>query len=505
MTEYVREWEERRRALVNEVLLSIEHALQPFANNLDAFLAELFSARLPSDWRERWYAFVAEQAELGFLVEPESVDELETWIEQWARFCGLLPEKAVAMCVNMSSFEKDSSHHKLENVPNRFAQAGDTSVQLSHLYPAIREDLGDEIQFVSASHPKRRIPRTDGRWEGTPGESIWRPKKPLVLTNGDVIDGVPYKKGMPVFNKWSIGEVRIAITGENGFDQGQSLRDWHANGGGSVPRGYVFHHDGLDIQTIKYKGETASVGRMQLIPAELNGKIPHIGSASRARVAAPADRALARMLANEINESVLVGKGPLARIRKRFKSTLARRAKRIGRLLPIVGGVLVVLDFTENAKAHGVGGAIIRGTPLLGDLVAAYDVGSDLADQIKSQAEADAEKRLDELNRHAREAQREAARLTADAFRELAGRVRVTNPYFAGGSIQLPLAEFYNTVQPLVFLKLEGQSISYPEDMADSDRRLVPAFDARLRAAREILERTIRADAEAPPSGGPIY
>jgi len=95
MTEYVREWEDRRRALVNELLLSIEHALQPFANSLDAFLAELFCARLPSDWRERWHAFVAEQAELGFHVDPESVRDLEDWIEQWAAYCELLPIEEV--------------------------------------------------------------------------------------------------------------------------------------------------------------------------------------------------------------------------------------------------------------------------------------------------------------------------------------------------------------------------------------------------------------------------
>ena len=103
MTEYVREWEDVYRALVNEVLRGIEFALQPFANSLDAYLAELFSARLPSDWRERWHAFVTEQAELGFLVEPESVEELEAWIEQWARFCGLLPTGAESAGQNLRS------------------------------------------------------------------------------------------------------------------------------------------------------------------------------------------------------------------------------------------------------------------------------------------------------------------------------------------------------------------------------------------------------------------
>ena len=40
-------------------------ALKVREAQLDAFLAELFSARLPSDWRERWHTFVAEQATLA--------------------------------------------------------------------------------------------------------------------------------------------------------------------------------------------------------------------------------------------------------------------------------------------------------------------------------------------------------------------------------------------------------------------------------------------------------
>ena len=80
-----------RRALLNDINRRIEAALRPFADALAMFLAILFQSRLPVDWREQWHAFVADQAAKKFFVEPQSVRELEAWIEAWARFCGLLP------------------------------------------------------------------------------------------------------------------------------------------------------------------------------------------------------------------------------------------------------------------------------------------------------------------------------------------------------------------------------------------------------------------------------
>jgi hypothetical protein len=78
-------------ALVEDVQRRLEAALQPFADDLDHFLAILFQARLPTDWRQRWHDFVADQATKGFFVEPQCIVELEDWIEAWARFCDLLP------------------------------------------------------------------------------------------------------------------------------------------------------------------------------------------------------------------------------------------------------------------------------------------------------------------------------------------------------------------------------------------------------------------------------
>src|SRR4029079_2382474 len=93
---------EDQRLLLADIRRRIEAALQPFANDLDDFLAVLFQGRLPVDWRQQWHAFVAEAATKGFFVNPKSVVELEEWIEAWARFCGLLPRSDDSIGRNQS-------------------------------------------------------------------------------------------------------------------------------------------------------------------------------------------------------------------------------------------------------------------------------------------------------------------------------------------------------------------------------------------------------------------
>ena len=46
--------EQDLRAFLNDVFRRVREWLDPFETALDAFVAELFSARLPADWRERW-------------------------------------------------------------------------------------------------------------------------------------------------------------------------------------------------------------------------------------------------------------------------------------------------------------------------------------------------------------------------------------------------------------------------------------------------------------------
>jgi hypothetical protein len=89
--DFTRQLVARRRRRLENIFRRIGEALQPFAYALDWFLATLFSGRLPADWRQQWHEFVADQATKGFFVAPQSVREIEDWIEAWARFCELLP------------------------------------------------------------------------------------------------------------------------------------------------------------------------------------------------------------------------------------------------------------------------------------------------------------------------------------------------------------------------------------------------------------------------------
>jgi hypothetical protein len=98
-----------RYALMTDLFRRLEEALEPFADDLDGFLARLFQARLPANWREQWHEFVDDQATRGFIVQPESIVSLENWIEAWARFCGLLPV-AQSPIAELSAAPGNSAH-----------------------------------------------------------------------------------------------------------------------------------------------------------------------------------------------------------------------------------------------------------------------------------------------------------------------------------------------------------------------------------------------------------
>jgi hypothetical protein len=477
--DFAKQIEYNRRLLVEDIFRRLEAALQPVVDALNDFFAVLFSRRLPADWREQWHAFIAEQEAAGYRVSPQSVREFEDWIEAWARYCELLPvvEAPAAPPIGGRWFAVAGELAAHAALPTT------TATVLAALPPKGRP-------------PRGRLPRSGGSWEGPRGEGTWRPNKPIVLKDGTKIERVIYRDGMPIFDEWSKGEVTIAIVGDTKFDRPQAIRAWHANGGGKLPSGFVFHHDGLVTENIKYKGQTVTVGRMQLIPEDLNFKVPHIGSASTARRVATATKDSTKRLANELNEMSLRGKGPLLKSAKRFKSLIAKQAKRIGRIIPLVGGVLVILDFKENAEAHGIGGAIIRGTPLLGDIVSLYDVASDLAYQIKSDAEREEESHRERVNRTVNQARQAAAEVTLQTFEELAGRLRITNPYFEAQSLKAPLEEYFETVRSLIWLRLENRPATYPEGTSDTERRTESPFNLNLRRAREKLEKDIRGQVE---------
>jgi len=126
---------------------------------------------------------------------------------------------------------------------------------------------------------KTRLPKSNGTWDGKPGESNWYSDLDEV---NEVTDGkpVPFKNGRPDFSEWSKGEVTFKkgeltgtkkdfnkvyenIANEKGLENKTAAKQLLKE------KGLTPHH--LDNETI------------QLIPTKLHGNIPHIGSASDMR------------------------------------------------------------------------------------------------------------------------------------------------------------------------------------------------------------------------------
>lgn len=136
------------------------------------------------------------------------------------------------------------------------------------------------LQLIQSANPRTRLPRTKGRWEGTPGNGKWYSDKPEVnaVTKGEPI---VFKDNRPIFTPWSKGTIKFKkgeLTGENsdfakvykrikkmkGFKTQAEAEDWLKYTAKLTP-----HH--LDNNTI------------QLIPTALHKNVPHIGSASDLR------------------------------------------------------------------------------------------------------------------------------------------------------------------------------------------------------------------------------
>ncbi|MFN2747228.1 T7SS effector LXG polymorphic toxin [Bacillus sp. z60-18] len=135
------------------------------------------------------------------------------------------------------------------------------------------------IQFIKSINPRTRLPRNHGRWEGTPGNGKWYSDKPEVIavTKGEPVvfkdgrpDFTPFSRGKITFEKGELNggredfsKVYEKIMEVKGFRTKAEAKDWLKE------KGLTPHH--LDDVTI------------QLVPTDLHGNIPHIGSASDLR------------------------------------------------------------------------------------------------------------------------------------------------------------------------------------------------------------------------------
>ena len=130
---------------------------------------------------------------------------------------------------------------------------------------------------------RTRLPRNNGKWgedgTGVPGESDWYSELPEVnaVTNGEPI---PFRNGRPDFSKWSKGTIKFEPGVLDGTDADfkavyEKVRDAKnlrsANAARILLRAKKLTPHHHDRETI------------QLIPTDLHGNIPHIGSASDMR------------------------------------------------------------------------------------------------------------------------------------------------------------------------------------------------------------------------------
>lgn len=187
---------------------------------------------------------------------------------------------------------------------------------------------------------------------------------------------------------------------------------------------------------------------MHLVPTDINAAVFHEGSASAADkfyrgIGANMEtiKTLAKEEAEKAGRMNTVVRRAVIKIKagRIAKGILPFVGRNVLRAIPIATTGLALLEFSDNVKAHGIGGAVARATPVLGDLIAAHDLGSDLAKQIMDEADAHAGAHLNQLNAHVLPSWEKANEQTIDAFRELAPQIHVTNqPHYDDGSLVDP-------------------------------------------------------------------
>jgi hypothetical protein len=287
----------------------------------------------------------------------------------------------------------------------------------------------------------------------------------------------------------------IVLTGNHGDDLRHAAEVWQKlNPGMKIPADATFHHDLLNatehIVKINGKQTKVLVGRMQLVPSAINAAVFHQGSASVARKyyqALGVDLAEVTKLAKKEVELVGSSRSIVKRALKKIKpGTIAKGliplvGRSFIRLIPIAGTGLALAEFASNAEAHGVDGAVARAIPVLGDLISAHDFGSDLATQIRNDADARASSHSRILNAPSRLAWDEANRQTIAAFNELAPQIKVTNTRMSDGGgelLDLPeiagaLQEYRHLMQNTIFKRNVGlKTIDFNQEAARHKQRL---------------------------------
>jgi hypothetical protein len=125
-----------------------------------------------------------------------------------------------------------------------------------------------------------RLPRSNGQWVGGfPGDGLWKSELDEVnqVTGGKPI---PFKSGKPDFSEWSKGKV----TFKNGELDGTDKDFSKVYNRLKISKGLTSQSKAKRL--LKEKGLTphhVSSTEIMLVPTQLHGNIPHVGSASEMR------------------------------------------------------------------------------------------------------------------------------------------------------------------------------------------------------------------------------
>jgi|GEM_PF-2951652 len=402
------------------------------------------------------------------LADDEWRTSVSNFAEHWEARGLRLSERTVGAITRLIADERSSVEQIRDAVASRESESAPSTIMLA---AAPRRPSRPKKHTA----PVRRFPL--GKWvKGAEGNGLLRLAESVTLPDGTIVREIPFRNGMPVFDQWAKGGVMIAMTGDQAFDQAEARRMWEKrNPGNPIGEEFLFHHDGQVVELGKYKGKPVFGGRMQLVPVKVN-EIPHVGSARMARLFE-----LDSDLAREVNSMSLKGRGPLA---GRLGKALARKARAVRRLIPIVGGLLTIIYFAEDVEAHGIGGAVARATPVLGDIIAAYDLGSELAADIRASGIEEIRRAAASANDPTELAHDAAERATAIAFNEIASQIPFQLPYSPDDAddavieklvdaIKEPLAEFRGEAYTIYFLHF--QDTTNPSSPSEAGPRMQAA------------------------------
>ncbi|ECF3069475.1 RHS repeat protein, partial [Salmonella enterica subsp. enterica serovar Poona] len=123
-----------------------------------------------------------------------------------------------------------------------------------------------------------RLPRSNGYWDGSPGESNWHSNNPSVnaITGGEPIS---FSGGRPDFSPWSKGSITFnegVLNGsQNDFTEVYKSIAKEMNITPTAAKN-LLSEKGLTPHHL-------SVTEIILVPSDLHGNVPHIGSASDMR------------------------------------------------------------------------------------------------------------------------------------------------------------------------------------------------------------------------------